>query len=189
MADNTHRQKRLEYNRPSFKKMLSENLPHECRVCGCTDESKLIYHHIVPLSLGGENNLRNIIVLCAECHSKTHMVPNAWNNSGAGRPTKFPSNYKEILEKYIDGDIGRSECEKALNMAGGSHIHDKPLYKAYLAEKGIAKVRNLIDVRKYKSNEIKQGALIVQVTYLDGVTKEIYYTGHGYKKIIYNKAI
>ena len=189
MADNTHKQKRLEYNRPSFKKMLSENLPHECHVCGCTDESKLMYHHIVPLALGGENDLRNIIVLCAECHSKTHMVPNAWNNSGGGRPTKFPSNYKEILEKYIDGDIGRSECEKSLNMAGGSHIHDKPLYKAYLAEKGIAKVRNLIDVRKHKSNKIKQGSLIVQVTYLDGATKEIYYTGHNFKKIIYKKAI
>ena len=183
-------QRRLEYNRPSFKKMLSENLPHECHVCGCTDESKLIYHHIVPLSLGGENNLRNIIVLCVDCHAKTHMRLSAFaDRSKAGRHTTAPDDYKAILERYIDGDIGRNECERLMGFKNTSKIYDSPLYRRFLDEKGIIKVQNLIDVRSYKSPEIKIGAKIVEVTFKDGTIKEIYYTGHGYKKIIYNKAI
>ena len=185
-----YKQKRLEFNRESFKELLSRDLPHECHVCGCTDESKLTYHHIVPLALGGTNSLRNIIVLCVDCHAKTHMRLSAFaDKSRTGRHTTAPPNYKDILERYIEGDIGRSECERLMGFKKTSKIHDSPLYQRFLDEKGIAKVRNLIDIKTCKSPKIKVGAKIVEITYKDGASKEIYYTGHNFKKIIYKKAI
>ena len=184
-----YKQRRLEFNRESFKELLSRDLPHECHVCGCTDESKLMYHHIVPLALGGNNDLRNIIVLCAECHSKTHMVPNAWKDSGNGRPIKeFPQGYEQILDDYINGDIGRKECEKKLKIPRCAKLTDCGAYKKYLADRRIASVRNYVDLNTCKGRTL-DGKRVVTITFTDGASKEIYYTGHEYKKIIYKKAI
>ena len=182
-------QRRLEYNRPSFKKMLSESLPHECHVCGCTEESKLVYHHIVPLALGGENDLRNIIVLCAECHSKTHMVPNAWKEGGKGRPIKeFPDGYENILDDYVNGDIGRKECEKRLKIPRNAKLAECGAYKKYLADRKIDSVRNYVDLNTCKGRKL-DGKRISIITFTDGTVKEIYNTGHNYKKIIFKRAI
>ena len=42
-----------------------------CSDCGTTD-LKIERHHIVPLSRGGTNSLRNIISLCERCHARRH---------------------------------------------------------------------------------------------------------------------
>ena len=52
------------------KQYYFNNLPHKCANCGSTDN--LYLHHIVPLTLGGTNNLSNIVPLCGNCHSKVH---------------------------------------------------------------------------------------------------------------------
>lgn len=41
-----------------------------CVNCGAIDDIE--YHHIVPLSLGGNDVLSNICPLCATCHGKVH---------------------------------------------------------------------------------------------------------------------
>ena len=41
--------------------------PPECAVCGETD-LKLELDHIVPITEGGEDELYNVQLLCAECH-------------------------------------------------------------------------------------------------------------------------
>ena len=43
---------------------------HFCAACG--QEHDLQYHHLVPLSMGGENKPSNIVVLCAPCHQIWH---------------------------------------------------------------------------------------------------------------------
>ena len=44
---------------------------HFCAACG--SEHDLQYHHLVPVSKGGEDDPTNIIVLCAGCHQKWHQ--------------------------------------------------------------------------------------------------------------------
>jgi hypothetical protein len=39
---------------------------HRCRLCGST--SVLHVHHVVPISKGGSDSLRNLITLCSACH-------------------------------------------------------------------------------------------------------------------------
>lgn len=41
-----------------------------CQKCGSKD--KLECHHIVPVVLGGSNELSNLITLCHSCHSEAH---------------------------------------------------------------------------------------------------------------------
>jgi DNA mismatch repair protein MutS len=44
----------------------------ECEVCGSRSVRDLEVHHIVPRSEGGNNTLRNLVVLCETCHDKHH---------------------------------------------------------------------------------------------------------------------
>lgn len=43
------------------------------KCCNCGSEKDIEYHHIVPLSFGGNNILSNICCVCYECHSKIHF--------------------------------------------------------------------------------------------------------------------
>ncbi len=42
----------------------------ECCNCGSTKE--LEYHHIIPISLGGNDINSNMVCLCYPCHQKIH---------------------------------------------------------------------------------------------------------------------
>ncbi len=44
-----------------------------CLLCKKRKEPKeLRVHHVVPLSLGGSNELRNLITVCINCHKFVH---------------------------------------------------------------------------------------------------------------------
>ena len=48
-----------------------EIVGQEC--CNCGSKDNLEYHHIIPLSLGGNNKLSNLCCLCYSCHSLLHF--------------------------------------------------------------------------------------------------------------------
>lgn len=56
------------YSRQQIKK-LYEN---KCYFCGEDNYDLLDAHRIIPGEHGGKYNDHNIIVLCANCHRKTH---------------------------------------------------------------------------------------------------------------------
>ena len=55
------------------KKKLRQQAKNLCPTCGEDDEFTFQYHHIKPLAQGGKSEEQNLILLCANCHSKvTH---------------------------------------------------------------------------------------------------------------------
>jgi len=50
---------------------VNNNLKGKCSICGLTEN--LIAHHIVPKYKGGENNSKNISILCERCHKLAHQ--------------------------------------------------------------------------------------------------------------------
>jgi len=52
------------------KKDVKERDKHHCSECGSNND--LHVHHKIPLSKGGSNQISNLILLCASCHSKEH---------------------------------------------------------------------------------------------------------------------
>src|SRR5690625_7039898 len=60
--------KRKEF--ASLRTYFDEELPKECGNCGSGDDLQI--HHVVPLTLGGNNVITNLVRLCTECHSKAH---------------------------------------------------------------------------------------------------------------------
>lgn len=39
-----------------------------CALCGCADVARLEHHHVTPRSLGGTDDERNLLTVCADCH-------------------------------------------------------------------------------------------------------------------------
>lgn len=55
------------------KKTLRQQAENRCPLCGEGDEFTFQYHHIKPVSEGGESKEPNLILLCSNCHSRaTH---------------------------------------------------------------------------------------------------------------------
>ena len=50
---------------------IRRSLPKVCCNCGSTEN--LIFHHIVPVSVGGKNIASNIAVVCPDCHGAIHQ--------------------------------------------------------------------------------------------------------------------
>jgi len=68
------RDRQLASDLPSYWSDLSqlamERDNHRCGNCG--SEVDLLVHHIIPLSLGGSNELGNLRTLCRSCHARLH---------------------------------------------------------------------------------------------------------------------
>ena len=64
-------------NRAEFEKMRPMLL--KTKGCICVNCSKncgndIIFHHIVPLSVGGSNNINNIVPVCEQCDELIHDI-------------------------------------------------------------------------------------------------------------------
>ena len=53
-----------------IKRKLIQESKSSCPFCGEDDVSTGQFHHITPVAEGGTNALRNLIYMCANCHSK-----------------------------------------------------------------------------------------------------------------------
>lgn len=109
--------KRKEYQRlyPHF----DAQLPNNCSNCEKSDGT-LHIHHIVPLALGGNNIISNLVRLCSDCHALIHegapLVELAEKRlldgvkSGKVRNGAPPYGYSIIDGRYVpnaDADVVR----------------------------------------------------------------------------------
>lgn len=171
-------QLRLEYNRESNREFLKERLGCVCANCGSTLDVE--YHHVVPLRVGGTNRLTNIVPLCYVCHKIVHDTKNirmVCRSENYGRPKiQPPEGYEEILWEYINGEIGKKECQSKLGMREGAKLNDKWYYKEFLKSNNIVSHKNSIDLLNCKDRAIRNhtGALLATVVYDDGTVYEKY---------------
>lgn len=72
----------------SLRKKCFERDNFTCKKCKFEDKSarKLEAHHVIPLFLGGKDELENLITLCFDCH---HFAPDE----------------KEAFEKYLQEEM------------------------------------------------------------------------------------
>ena len=164
---------RKEFTTPSFRNRLIKQLGCSCYNCGRTNKELTIeYHHVVPLIHGGTNNITNIVPLCEDCHIKAHGSKRSSKNHGTriGRPKFKPlENYKQTLDRFLRGEIGKAECQILVGMKVGK-LNDMDFYHDYLKELGIIYSRNLVDAIRTK--EYPEERIVSYVVYSDGVRND-----------------
>lgn len=53
-------------------KRFKARFHNECAICGLKDKNVMELHHIIPLGIGGKNDINNLVCLCANCHRRVH---------------------------------------------------------------------------------------------------------------------
>lgn len=169
MRATTFEEVKHEYHSYKFRKKLEESKPKEaCENCGVTE--RLEYHHIVPIYLGGTNNLGNIAVLCDECHEKAHGAKKIRAMSSRRGQRKIIDNSDVIFESYRNGEIGTRECKAKIKYSPGSKLSDCWSYKHYLKSHGIRRINNRVDFNKARGFS---GARSI-IYYEDGRTEKVF---------------
>ena len=169
---NRYKDLKTEFRRQMFRDKIFSIHGHKCYNCGSDLYVEL--HHVVPLSLGGTNRETNIVPLCYECHKKAHGAREMRRHirpHNVGRPKRSkPENYEKILWSYINGEIGRRECEELLGLTKSSKLTECSFYKEFLKENGIEIHKNNIDLwnaNRFKNLD-KTGRVAAKIYYTDG---------------------
>lgn len=161
-----------EFRTPSFRDRMVKEVGCKCYNCGLTNSEDIIeYHHVVPLVLGGTNSMSNIVALCRKCHSLAHGAKDVRKINKkepgrmGGRPKFKPAeDYKSTIDRFIRGEIGKSECQVLVGMKAGK-LNDMDFYHEYLKELGIIHMRNLVDAIR---TECEENRVVSYIIFTDG---------------------
>lgn len=167
----------------SVHTVLRQQVIEHCgTVCAnCGSDQDIEYHHIVPLSNGGTNQVGNFVALCFVCHLKAHgklKYRNVWSRDNELKMDR-PDGADEIIEKFLKGEIGKHDACCALGIDISRSLHKVSFFRSYLERHSIVSYMNFVDLKKNQranregtAEEIKYLASIV--IYYDG-TEERYY--------------
>ena len=113
----------FESNIPYYKKQINQ----QCGNCLSTENIHL--HHIVPLALGGTNNLSNIIGLCEKCHGKIHgknynkdlqkkgiAIARAQGKFKGRKAIEYPKQWEKYYKMIEEGNIKNINVMELLNL-------------------------------------------------------------------------
>lgn len=143
-----------------------------CINCGCVDHIR--WHHVVPLGCGGLDTFTNIVPVCDRCHLAIHTKTERHYSDDrvwGGRPRKIPPNWQEILWDYVHCQIGKAEMMQLMGI-NCKQITLRPWYQEYLAEHGIERVRNNIDIiNSIGAHSVCIGTTTGYIEYKDGSTQ------------------
>lgn len=152
------------------RSMAERTLGRVCYNCGSDECIEL--HHVVPLKLGGTNNLSNIVVLCHRCHCAAHNgrhIKDYQNKEVTGRPHNVETEeLDKALNEYVIGQIGSAECKARMGLSQKTKIGDMSYYKRFKKDHGIKKVKNNIDIILNKRGEVEKGENVGYIEYEDG---------------------
>lgn len=56
----------------SVRRELARRAGNRCEICGFAFSNVLVVHHIMPVSLGGSAETRNLTLICPNCHALVH---------------------------------------------------------------------------------------------------------------------
>ena len=107
--------KNLRYE---FEKMRPELIEKKGTICcNCLQDCKenIIFHHIVPLAIGGTNNFTNIAPVCEKCDGLIHNI-NRTNWKQLQREgiekAKLEGKYNGRTRLQIDEGLMKSVCQE-----------------------------------------------------------------------------
>lgn len=179
---------RQETRNRNFREKLKKELGCTCVNCGCMENIE--YHHIVPVLLGGTNNLTNIVPLCGSRHKAAHNgrhISKCRNLKNSGRkPIEFDNKYRNALNLYISGQIGARKCKELLGIKQQIRIQAWKHFKEYVDKYDILEVRNNVDIVG-TSSELKYGVNVGYVMYKDGRKEDLIYKDTGANDVEYTK--
>ena len=121
----------MENTRKEFERMKPSIMKaKDCTKCvNCGSDENIQLHHVVPLVLGGTNNIDNIVPLCEDCHSKIH----GWTTKTSA--IKAGKELQKQRGEYLGGriPIGYTVEGKRLKICASTKCIITNLFNIYLS--------------------------------------------------------
>lgn len=159
-----------------------------CRICGA---EPVQYHHIIPVSWGGSDDINNFLPLCSKHHAMVHGVMelgrynrDSSRRNRSGRPRKLPDDWEHIIERYIRCEIGTSECKALLGVSENTKLRDAVWLKEFVRKHGIKDYKNGVDILWAKGTLV-DGCLVGRIEFIDGGVQDCLWDSVG--KDFYDK--
>ena len=172
----TARHTRYEYDYILIKDTVLAAYDYRC--ANCRDTDSLEIHHVVPLSLGGTNEITNLVPLCHRCHKTAHCgrhISHYTNKKNVGsKPNLSDEEAKKVLDSYFLGEIGTSEVKRMFGWSEKNRITDSPQFKKYIKDNDIKHYRNNVDVIE-KNGVLYSGRTVGYVVYGSGERVDMIY--------------
>lgn len=175
--------------RNSNHKYMSDVKEHAGNVCvNCGTSENIEYHHIVPLLLGGQERLSNVVALCHKCHLAAHHgrhISEYKSVKSNGRKPNVPDREAiEAFNLFLNAEIGQKKCKQMAGLSDGTKLKDNTRFMRYLESKNIENVKNNIDVIATNS-ELKDGDIVGEIKYKNGSVKILRYSNTGKNDVVY----
>lgn len=176
----------------SYRKSMTSVLGTKCKNCG--SEEHVEYHHIVPLFLGGNDKLDNMIALCGRCHKAAHNGRHMshyidFSRSGRKRNANKQKAF-DVIKMYLGGEIGTKKCKELLGYSGTCTLKNLAWFKEYAKENDIEEFKNTVDVAATTGNGgLYEGRIVGYIKYANGTINHISYHDTGMNNIEYVKRI
>jgi len=173
------------------------------RCVSCGSSHNIEWHHAIPIEVGGQDVITNLVPACHNCHMAAHSWKECRSNKlkdrepniRGGRHYSVPENYKDLIRDYVFCKIGKEELGRRWNDAMGiesadtpeavEHISEKSWYRKFLDELNIKKVKNRLDMycsKRHPANTtLREGAEIGTITYMNGTVEKIIYHDPNYE--------
>lgn len=142
---------RQEFSSPKFREYMKEELGSICM--HCKTDTNIEYHHYIPITHGGTNDIKNLVVLCEKCHKLAHKKIHKKYTVKTGRPKAIDIDstiFANVHKRWVDLEIGTKEAMSLLNIKHTSQWHK---YKKEYEGKNniiIKNNHNTIDVKMSK---------------------------------------
>ncbi|HEK5061772.1 TPA: HNH endonuclease [Clostridioides difficile] len=182
---------RKQFASKNFRYKNYSNIKDECFNCG--NKENLTLHHIVPISLGGTNNVSNIANLCPICHEKAHLgyddlknigIFKAIKNNSLGRKklVEYNQNTENILHRYFNLEIGTKEAKCLLGMSSKTKNTWYNILNIYKKKYSIPdNFKNKIDILNAQEN--KKGCIYIEYNdTVEHILKEYFSSNIGLKE-------
>lgn len=176
----------------SYRSTMTRILGTKCKNCGA--EENIEYHHVVPLFLGGQDKLDNMIALCQKCHKAAHRgrhISHYVDFSNSGRKRKVDKQKAfDIMDAYLGGGIGTKKCKELLGYSETCTLKNLVWIKEYMKDNDIEDFKNTVDVAATTSNDgLYEGRIVGFVKYTDGTIRRIFYHDTGLNDIEYVRRV
>lgn len=185
---------KTEFISASFRKRLKNELGARCHFCNSTPVE---YHHMIPLSKGGTNDMKNIMPVCHKHHMMIHGALHIHNNARerckrGGRPNPLTPEHEKAFEMYINGEIGNRKLKELVSPKADMNKNYVPTsrgdFKKWIKSKGISKVRNILDVAiTNRPSLVQDGDNIGEITYTDGHVEPLLFHDTGVNDVEYTR--
>lgn len=95
---------------------------------------------------------------------------------------------RQTVSRDIKDSIGNKKCCELLGYSSKTSMKSRPAFKRYLLSKGIADIKNAVDVvATTGANGLFNGVLVGEIQYVDGRVEKITYKDTGVNDVEYIK--